>query len=135
MPINYTLPKETYALLSFYRADVDAHEISKLLGLEPTSIRLRGTKNLLGLVSKESCWQYSTETFVSKKNLGVHIQWLLEKTSLTIEKLDKLRDEGYRASLSGYYLSDYENAEIHLAPELLLKIGQLNLPFWLDVYF
>jgi len=136
----YDTCARTYATLRAYTGDMEPDEVSRFLGMAPTTSVTRGRVIVdgpsKGGVSKLNGWFLSTKERVDSKDLRRHLDWLLEGLAGHHDKLLALQAmPDVSMDVSCYWLSNYGHSGPTLSPKQMRSLCDLNLEIWFDCYY
>ncbi len=136
---DYPTCEATYATLRIYSGDKDPDEVSRVLGLEPTSLQRRGgirnPHDHRPVRIKLNGWFLCSQGEVASRDSRRHLDWILERIGPLQDALGHLRDDGSQLRVSCYWLSSSGHGGPVLSPEQMRKLADLGLECWFDVYF
>jgi hypothetical protein len=130
---GYETCERTCAVLRIYPGELNPSEVTKELGIQPTSSVLagqRGKENSLGLarVGRINAWLLSSEPVVHSRDLRHHLDWLLDLLETGGDALRRLQAQpDVRMSVNCVWWSRYGDGGPTLWPEQMLRLAQLNL--------
>jgi hypothetical protein len=140
-----TQPQETYATLRVYHADLDPAVLSDLFQLTPTMAWKMGDNITVENGGKDSQtpseikaqtggWLLSSKHAVQSQNAMKHIEWMMDQLGGHGNSIFKLQQAGFTLDLVIAWFSDSWNTCPALTPDLMLRVANLRLPLWFDVY-
>ena len=137
---HYGTCLETRAELLIYPGTVSPHEVTALLGVEPTKVNITGEEvvNRLGRrrVVAINGWFLSSEQSVISLDIRRHIDWLLGKISPLAEGLAALQAiTGVTMTVQCAWYSRSGHGGPTLWPEQMRALADLNLECGFDIYF
>ncbi len=141
-PIDDAYPscERTCARLHVYPQNIDPRELTRRLGLLPTSVAIKGmeTTNSLGRVrvAPLNGWFLSSESSVDSRDVRRHIDWLLERLDPARDAILALQGEpGVRMAVSCVWWSNAGNGGPVVWPEQMRRLATLNLECGFEVAF
>jgi len=124
---------DTYAYFWVSEFDCKPEEISKLLGLEPTIVKLKGEPFTHGRLRRRSSWEYHSTLPRSEIFQDKHLSNLMVEL---LPRVTKIKDIGNRHSIGiscvGYYTN--VNPGFHMSKELINQCAQLGVSIDFDLY-
>lgn len=129
---EYRTCRATYATVRI--CDVSADEVSRELGLSPTSSQRPGDVRH-GAMVRVHAWFLTSKGVVESKDARRHIDWLLDQLIARSEVLGDLKKRGAKIELSCYWLSASGHGGPTLSPSQASKLSELGIDLWFDVYF
>ena len=134
---NYSSCSYTHVWLRVIHEQLDLAEISDLLGLEPTSTQVAG--DLASPKSdrkrKYSGWFFESSGLVESRDSRDHFEWLLQRISGKGPVLTALAARGYLVDICCRWDSAQGDRGPTLDPTQMIKLGELGIETWFDVYF
>lgn len=130
---DYQTCERTCAVLRVYPGAILPSEVTKALGIQPTSSVVagqRGKENSLGLarVGRINAWLLSSEPAVHSRDLRRHLDWLLDLLETGSDGLRSLQAQpGVRMSVNCVWWSRYGDGGPTLWPEQMARLALLNL--------
>lgn len=141
-PINDEYPtcERTFVTLRIYPGATDPAEVSRRLGIDPTSVRIKDgeAKNSLGRtrVHPVNAWFLSSENVVHSKDVRRHLDWILDLVEPTAERLLELqRESDVRMTVNCTWWSAGGQGGPTLWPEQMARLARLNLECTFDISF
>lgn len=136
---EYATCKATYATLRVYPGELGPDEVTRILGIEPTSLQKRkevrnSLSNTQDLV-KLNGWFLSSKDQIESPDVRRHIDWIIDQSKNSKDAFQQLRDAGVRMDVSCYWLSAFGHGGPSLSPFQIHKLAELGLDCWFDVYF
>jgi hypothetical protein len=131
---GYPTCAETYVTLCMYPQEMDPREISKKLGVEPSSIQIRGETRLGGQAAPINAWFLSSKGKVKSKDSRRHLDWILNQVVGKEKVLRAFFKKGTRANLSCFWRTKQGHGGPIQSPVQMGKIGKLGLELWYDFY-
>jgi hypothetical protein len=133
---DYSSCLRTYATLRVYPGDLDPDEVTRVLGIEPTSTQRLGqvlapSTRLASL----NGWFLSSQDSVDSRDSRRHIDWVLDAVEPHNVGLSTLRELGARMDISCYWLSATGNGGPTISPHQAGRLADAQLDCWWDVYF
>jgi hypothetical protein len=128
----------TFATLRVFEVDPDF--VTERLRVQPTKTQKRGEhrKTRHGLSSvphRRDGWFLCSKDCVDSKDIGRHVDWLLEQVLPSAEALRQLQDKGAQTDVFCYWYSASGQGGPSLYPETMSKLGSLRLEIGFDIYF
>jgi hypothetical protein len=133
--------ERTLAKLRIYPGDTTAAEVTKLLGVPPTSSVTKGERiatNVPGQFRTGNIngWFLSSEAFVKSKDLRRHLDWLLTKVEGSVDALKELqRRPDVRMCVCCIWWSKHGGGGPSLWPQQMHRLAALNLECSFDFQY
>ena len=135
---DYGTCDSTYVTLRLYSETIDASEITRRVGLQPTSTHVMGEiRNPHGrrpLPFKHHGWFLSSEGAFRSRDLRRHLDWLLDAVSPASERFRQLAGDGVRMDISCFWVSRSGHGGPILSSAQLARLGVLGIDVWFDFY-
>jgi len=136
---DYATCLRTYATLCVYPEGIDPTEITKRLGLEPSTWQRRGelsrrTDGGPPSLAPLDGWFLSSKDRVDSRDSRRHLDWLLDRLKPQSDVLLRLQDQGCRMTVSCYWLSRYGHGGPTLPSLQMKRLADLNLELLFDFY-
>ena len=133
---DYPTCLKTYSTLCIFSDDLDPEQITATLGATPTrSFRKGEPYNKGRLHRKANGWFYSTKELVQSKDTRRHIDQILKALESKEDALKTLRQQGCEMDISSYWASASSQGGPALWPCQMVKLGNLGIEIWWDIYF
>lgn len=138
---EYETCEYTKVSLFVYPGDVSPHDVSLMLGIEPSKVHVRGeevTGKLFGRtrVIKVNGWFLESEGKVASLDVRHHLDWLLPPLFRKKKELLQLQSvPGLKMGINCIWYSRFGHGGPTLWPEQMLTLAELNLECSFDVYF
>jgi hypothetical protein len=134
---NYATCVQTYATLCVYSDDIDPDEITKIIGIEPTSICRKGevrTQNpkVKNPYYKMNGWFYGTKDASNSRDSRRHLDILLDGPLKQREVTSALRERGCRLDVTIFYL--YRGGGPTISPDQMRGMADADIDVWWDLY-
>ena len=122
------------------RAMHDTHEpseVSQILGLEPTSSHLVGTRISCksDRVRRSSGWFLESSGRVDSRDARHHLDWLLEQIAGKEQAFAELHRLEYQVDICCRWDSQSGHGGPTLLPSEMAILGSLGIELWFDIYF
>ena len=135
---DYATCAKTYAGLRIYHDDLDPERITGLLGIEPSQIQIRGRVYTTSIgqefTPQLGGWFLSTKGIIASRDVRRHVAWILDRFAGKDQILRSLQAEGYRMDIFCYWLSADGHGGPILSPEIMRRLGELELEVGFDIY-
>jgi Domain of unknown function (DUF4279) len=131
---SYPTCDETYVTLCMYPKEVDPREISKWLGLEPSSIQICGETKIGSRAVQINAWFLSSKGKVNSKDSRRHLDWVLDQIGGKDKVLNAILEKGTKANLCCFWRTKHGHGSPVQSPDQMRKIGKLGLELWYDFY-
>ena len=131
---DYPTCKETYATLRIYQDVLDPDDLSRRLGLTPSTAHKQGATQGTGRASPSGGWFFSSEGKLTSKDLRRHVVWILDQLETKAGELLALQDEGYEMDLFCFWVSAHGHGGPTLDHEIMQRLALLRLNIGFDVY-
>ncbi len=132
---SYSTCVETYSTLRVFSDTVSPDEITTLLRVEPTTAFRMGESHAGGrLKRKENGWFYCTKDMCDSRDTRLHIDLILAAFEGRKDAVEQLRIHGCEIDITSYWVSSGQGGP-WLMPQQMLKLGDLGIGVWWDVYF
>lgn len=127
----------TYASIIITGDSFNPIDISSTLEIDPSSSFRKGDRRGEKGVWNHSFWELSSKEEVTSTNLNLHLAWLIAKLLPNKEKLSSLclANRSIKAYISCFWESKTGHGGPDFSPDLMCKIGELNLELSIDIYF
>ena len=134
---SYPTCSYTHVWLRVMDEQMDPDEVTRLLGLTPTTIQHAGERRGANTerVHKVSGWFLSTEDLLTSLDARHHLDWLLERIGNKAEEFAALRGRGYLVDACCRWDSSSGHGGPTLSPTQMLAFGRLGIELWFDIYF
>ena len=135
---DYPTCHKTYATLRVYHDTADPDDVSRALGLTPSSTQRVGEQRESRGVFRTyrlAGWFYCTEDSVESYDSQKHLNWLCDQLEPHGQQLRALRSAGWRMDISCLWDSHPGHGGPSLSPALLQRLATLEIELWFDVYF
>ena len=135
---DYLTCIKTFATLEIFHDTLEPQAITAVLGITPTRSFRRGDTHGHGervTPYRVNTWLLSSEGSVASHDSLRHIEWLLGKVEPRHAVLLELQKQSYRMDISCYWLSKSGHGGPTLTPDIMRRLGKLELAVWFDVYF
>ena len=123
----------TYVTLKIFSESFDVGAIEAVLGLAPTSIRVRNALSPRRFEREGSLWKYSSKGQLDSMDPQDHIDWLLSRLSGSESKFDDLRDAGCVVDVF-CFLETGEQGGFTLTSLQMGTLSSLGLDLTWDIY-
>jgi hypothetical protein len=133
--------ERTCAVLRIYSGKTKPIEVTRLLGIEPTSYVAEGEPKPIRdtgrvRIGQVNGWFLSSESKVESKDLRRHLDWLLETLISHLDALQALQmREGIRMNVNCIWWSRYGGGGPVLWPQQMSGLALLNLECSFDFQF
>ncbi len=135
---DYPTCARTYAGLRIYHDALSPDQITDMLGIEPSCTQVKGraiTKSSgVEFMPPIGGWFLSTKDVVVSRDIRRHVDWILNRLVGTDEALRRLQAEGHRTDIFCYWLSADGHGGPMLSPEIMRRLGELELEIGFDIY-
>jgi hypothetical protein len=135
---DYPTCERTYGTLCILGGDMDPHEVTSLLGIQPSKSQIAGESRVSRsspIVYKLSGWFLSTDEHVNSKDSRDHIDWILNNLVGKDKAIAEIHQRGWDACLSFYWASLSGHGGPTLSPPQMRRLADLSLEIWFDCYF
>lgn len=140
-----TQPQETYATLRIYHAQLEPDKLTALFEIKPTMAWKMGEKitiadsekysNTPGAIDAQTGgWLLSSKYSIRSTDAMKHIEWMADQLANHGNSIYKLQQAGFTVDLVVAWFSDSWNTCPALTPELMMRLANLRIPLWFDVY-
>ena len=123
----------TYVTLKIFSESFDVGAIEAVLGLAPTSIRVRNALSPRRFEREGSLWKYSSKDQLDSTDPQDHIDWLLGRLSGSAKTFDHLRAAGCAADIV-CFLEACEQGGFTLSSLQMGALCSLGLDLTWDIY-
>jgi hypothetical protein len=134
----YATCANTYATFRAYTGELEPDEVSRMLGMQPSSSVTKGKMNTNHpprKVSKLNGWFLSSKGHVESKDLRRHLDWLLEALAARrVEFLALQAIPNVTMDVSCYWLTRSGHGGPTLSLKQMRALCELNLDIWFDCY-
>jgi hypothetical protein len=134
---NYASCSYTHVWLRVMHESLEVEEVTKLLGIEPTSVQQASDPATLKAGRKARCpgWFLESADHVKSRDCREHIQWLLDRIGGSASVLSELSRRGYLVDICCRWDSSWGHGGPTMDSAQMIQLGQLGVEFWFDVYF
>jgi hypothetical protein len=127
---------ETFSTLRIFSDDIRPNEITERLGLQPTKTYCKGELHGKGqLPRKTNGWYYTTSKILTSRDNRRHVDLILAALENKLEAINELHARGCKMDIMNYWVSASGEGGPWLMPPQMLKLGELRIQIWWDVYF
>jgi hypothetical protein len=109
-------------------------EITHLLDITPSRVRVKGEKSSLGVIPKNG-WFLGTQDEVDSKDVRAHVMDLIKRLDNCDEHLQKLKESGCELRFNCFWESASGNGGPILDHEIIKEIGKLPVDIDFDIWF
>ena len=128
-------PYPPYATIVLIKKELDPQHITELLGINPTKGVKQGDKRGDKYKWPHGIWALESKGQLESNDPILHIEWLIEKLEPAKTKLTEiLSDDGISAKIDCFWIMPSTHEVLTIPPELLSRIGGLNIRFELSIY-
>ncbi len=135
---NYPTCDLTYGSLCILGEDMHPHEVTSLLGIDPTKQQISGESRASrsgSIINKISGWFLSSEGHLSSRDSRDHLAWILKKLEDKDDMIAEIQQRGWQAYLFFYWSSLSGHGGPTLSPPQMKRLAELNLEISFDCYF
>ncbi len=125
-----------HASLTIMSDDLDPIAVTHALGITPFHAFKAGDKRgKKGYIWRYGLWSISTEGEVDSEELEQHIGALLNKVEpVKLQLATITSNPSVKARVFCFFGTDRMNDGIELSPQLMSRLGALNLQLGIDIY-
>jgi hypothetical protein len=132
---DYPTCLETFSTLRIFSEKLSPTEVTKILKIKPTESFQKGEPLNKGkLHRKTNGWFFETENTVKSRDTRRHIDFILQAVGRKGRAIKNLHQKGCQLDIISYFVSTGQGGPA-LWPHQMLKLGQLGVEIWWDVYF
>lgn len=131
---DYPTCEKTYATLRIYGDQIDPHELSKRLRLEPSKSQRKGESTGLKVIAPVGGWFLSSQGHVESRDVQRHIVWILDQLVDREPILRELQEQGFEIDVSCFWASAHGHGGPELSHEIMHRLSSLRLRIGFDVY-
>lgn len=132
---SYPTCAETYSTLRIFSDDLPLEEVTATLGIQATESFRKGDVHSRGkLLRKANGWFYSTKQFSDSKDFRRHLDKILDALDGRIDAVKALQSKGCKIDITTHWASTGQGGP-WLMPDQMLKLGNLGISIWWDIYF
>jgi len=136
---QYATCRSTYATLRILHEDLDPDEISRLLGVTPSSSHRKSDPLSPRFPEKGrrkvGAWLLKSEGQVDSRDSRRHVDWLIDRLDGKAVVVRNLQSVGHTIDISCYWLSASGHGGPSVPPEQARRLADLGIELWFDVYF
>jgi hypothetical protein len=132
---NYPTCRNTNACLRGFSEKVEPHEITKTLGVEPSSTRIKGEFYFNNIPNKAHCWYLDSESHVESRDNRRHLDWIIGQIANKIEEFADLRNRGVQFDICCAWESKTNQGGPTVSPKQMGPLARLGLDVWWEVWF
>lgn len=134
---DYPTCSYTHAWLRVMHEQLDLDEISRLLGVEPTSTQKAGdlASATSGRVRRYSGWFLESAGHVESRDSRGHFAWLLDRIAGKEKAISALTARGYPVDICCRWDSASGHGGPNMDPAQMVQLGSLGIDVWFDIYF
>ena len=132
MPHNPNVGR-TWATIRLTDADLDPADVTRRLGIEPTTAFRRGDAFGRGFARTLGSWELTSEGQVATNDLEEHLAWLLDRIEPTSGPFNAVRADGIDADIF-CFLETRGHGGPTFSPHLMGRLAALELVLGLDIY-
>jgi hypothetical protein len=133
------LDEATRATLRIYPERFEPEEVTKRLGIEPSSWQRRGEPWKSAVTPNRVYplhgWFLTTRGALPSRDARKHLDWLLERLVPRADAVQSLQADGCRMDICCYWASRSGHGGPTLSPGQMGELARLGLELWFDVYF
>jgi len=134
---DYPTCAATDALLRIFSEHVSPDEMTRVLGVAPTSSvrkgHLRNPREPRS-ESKTNCWYLGSRDSVQSKDCRRHIDWIVERIYPAKEALRQLREAGAEISICCTWESSENQGGPIMTPKQMGPLSELGIPVWWEFW-
>ena len=119
-----------WATLRIWGAGLDPDSVTSRLRITPSNSYKAGDHHGKHdrLIWKEGHWDFTSEGAVESTDLGLHIEWLLDRIEPVRKQLEEITEQpGVKADIFCFWETERVNSGFDLAPSLMGRIASLRL--------
>ena len=135
---GYATCATTDALLRIFSDEIPPDQVTRALGVSPTSSvrkgELRNPKEPRS-ASKTNCWYLGSSASVQSKDCRRHIDWILERIYPAKEALLRLQESGVDVSICCTWESSGNQGGPIMNPEQMGPLSELGIPVWWEFWY
>lgn len=128
---DYSSCSRTYATLLIYTGEVPPGEVTRILGIPPTTISIAADIPR----KKVNGWFLSSQDIIESKDSRRHIDYIIEVVSPVKDRIGQLQSRGFQIGVLCFWESATGNGGPTLSPNQMKELGQLNLELSWDIWF
>jgi hypothetical protein len=134
---DYPTCERCYVTLCIYTGDNQASDVTKVLGLQPSEVTVKGESASFfsSRINPLNGWFLSSRDHLSSKDFRNHLDWLFDKIAFYKAEIQLLRSRGFIFSVSGYWLSRAGHGGPILSTSQIKKLAEFEFDISLDIYF
>ncbi|MDR6841193.1 DUF4279 domain-containing protein [Pseudoxanthomonas sacheonensis] len=134
---NYATCSYTHVWFRAMHDTADPSEATKILGIEPTSSHLVGSRvsEKSTRTRKSSGWFLESAGNVDSLDARHHLDWLLDKMVGKEAAISQLLQQGYFVDICCRWDSQSGQGGPTMDPSHMKALGKLGVEFWFDIYF
>jgi hypothetical protein len=133
---DYSTCSYTHVWLRVMHDTRDPSEVSRVLGLEPTSSHVVGSRvsERSERVRRSSGWFLESSGNVESRDARHHLDWLLNRVAGKERAFAELRCLDYQVDVCCRWDSKFGHGGPTLYPEQMAVLGSLGVELWFDIY-
>ncbi|HED06241.1 MAG TPA: DUF4279 domain-containing protein [Ignavibacteria bacterium] len=135
---NYSTCEKTDSLLRISSGKITPDEISKILNISPTEIRIKGElRNASNpkSINKVHCWYLGSKDFIKSKDSRRHLDWIIEKVHPSKKGFRKLQNMGAEIDICCLWESSENQGGPIMEPEQMGLLSDLGIPVWWEFWY
>lgn len=125
----------TFATLRINGKSLDPSSVTARLRLNPSEAKYAGEPRGKSGHWLHSYWELSSKEHVSSADLEAHLIWLIDAIEPSAPELQQLQIEDLIIDIFCFWETSLVQGGITLSPEILRRIGELDLALGVDIYF
>ncbi|MGH1540026.1 MAG: DUF4279 domain-containing protein [Arenicella sp.] len=135
---NYATCAKTDSLLRISSEDISPDEITKILDISPTEVRVKGElRNVSNSKSKNklNCWYLGSKEFIKSKDSRRHLDWIIEKAHPAKEGIHKLQKLGANIDICCLWESSGNQGGPTMEPKQMKLLADLEISVWWEFWY
>jgi len=135
---DYPTCRETSAMMRIFSDDIDPAYISRMLGVEPSSVQVKGERKYpkkAEYINEENGWFLDSEKEVQSRDLRRHLEWLLEKMKNCHQELKELSSKGAEITIFCPWESATGQGGPKMDPRQMKVLGELNIELLFEFWY
>lgn len=125
----------TFATLRIIGKALNPNDVTLKLQLTPSETKRAGDPRGQAGQWPHGYWELSSKEQVHSADLADHIAWLVAIIESSSPGLRQLQLEGLIADIFCFWETSSSQGGITINADISRRIGQLNLPLGIDIYF
>jgi Domain of unknown function (DUF4279) len=131
---DYKGCSRTYATLCIYHEHLAPENITLALNITPDRTVKKGDKAGLS-TAQQYGWFFKSKDNIDSKDLGAHIQWIIEQLKDKHKQIMELKNKGFEMKIMCFWGSAFGNGGPEFDSQMLRDLGNMHVSLQIDVWF